>query len=324
MPIKRRSVIGLLSLAAPRPVIAQPRGQDFPARPIRLIVPFTPGSITDVAARYYATKVGGIVGQPLVVDNRPGANGLIGVAATLNAPADGYTVLIGTTSTLATNVALYRSLPYDPLRDLAPVGLMTVVPTVIVAHRDSRYRTLQDLVAAAKAELGKLNYASGATSYQLMGELFNERSGAVTTAIPYRGSADALTAVVGRQVDFAVIDMSTALSAIRDGVLRALAVASERRVESLPETPTAMEAGVPDFLASTWAGAMVSARTPAAELARMQAWWTQVTEASETASFFRSIGAEPAAGGPGTLRRLQEESIPLWKRMADRAKIELL
>ncbi len=298
--------------------------QDFPSRPIKFIVPFAAGSITDVSARYYARQLTTLAGQAVIVDNRPGANGLNGVNALLNAPADGYTVLIGTTSTLATNLALYKKLPYDPVADFAPLGMMSTIPTVIVTNTQSSIATLQQLIEAAKTVPGKLNYSAGATSYQLMGELFNERSSVKTAFIPYKGSSEALNAVLGQQVDFSVLDMSTALASIKGGKLRALAVAGEQRSSLLPDVPTAAEAGVPGYVASTWVAGVVSAKTPKAELDRLQKWFAQIAAQPETKAFHHGIGADVTAGGPAKLQEIQRQSIEVWKRVAANARIKQL
>lgn len=298
--------------------------QSFPSKPIRFIVPFAAGSITDVSARYYARQLGALSGQAVVVDNRPGANGLLGVNALLQAPADGHTVLIGTTSTLATNLALYRKLPYDPVADFAPLGMMSIIPTVLVAHKDGRYGSLKTLIDAAKAEPGKLNYSAGATSYQLMGELFNERAGVKTSFVPYKGSSEALNAILGRQVDFAILDMSTAMTQIKSGNLRALAVATAQRSVLLPYVPTAAESGVLGYVASTWVAGVVAAKTAPTELAQMQKWFQQIASQPETTAYHHGIGADVAASGPAVLQDIQRQSIEIWKRVAATAKIELL
>lgn len=320
-PSRRALLLGAASASLLGPAAF---AQGFPSKPIRFIVPFAAGSITDVSARFYARALGALCGQSVVVDNRPGANGLLGVNALLQAPADGLTVLIGTTSTLATNLALYRKLPYDPVADFAPLGMMSVIPTVLVAHKDGRFGSLKALIDAAKAEPDKLNYSAGATSYQLMGELFNERAGVKTAFIPYKGSSEALNAILGRQVDFSVLDMSTAMTQIKNGSLRALAVASEQRSVLLPSVPTAAEAGVPGYVASTWVAGVVSAKTPPAELAQLQKWFQQIANQPETTAYHHGIGADVAASGPAVLQDIQRQSIDIWKRVAASAKIELL
>jgi tripartite-type tricarboxylate transporter receptor subunit TctC len=311
----------VLSVAAIAAVPA--RAEVFPSHPIKFVVPFAPGSVTDVAARYYAKRLTDLGGQPVIVENRPGANGLIGVQAVLNAPADGYSVLVGTTSTLAVNVALYRKLPYDPLADFAPLSTMTAMPTIIVAPKDTPYKSTQELVKAAKANPNKLNYAAGATSYHLMAQLFNETSGIATTYIPYKGSSEALRATIGKEVDFGVMDASTALGPIKSGTLQGLAVASEKRLALLPDLPTATEAGINGYVASTWVAAVVSSKTPKPVLSRLQELMTRIANERETYAFFNNIGVVMMPAGPDALRTLMVDSVSLWKRVATNAKIEL-
>jgi tripartite-type tricarboxylate transporter receptor subunit TctC len=311
----------VLSVAA---VAALPaRADSFPSRPIKFVVPFAPGSVTDVAARYYAKRLTALAGQPVIVENRPGANGVIGVQAVLNAPHDDYSVLIGTTSTLAVNVALYRKLAYDPLADFAPLTTMTAMPTIIVAPKDTPYKGIQDLVKAAKADPGKLNYAAGATSYHLMAELFNETTGIATTYVPYKGTSEAMKASIGKEVDFGVLDASTALAPIKGGMLRGLAVASERRLAQMPDVATATESGVSNYAASTWVAAVIPSKTPRPVAARLEEWMTKIAKEPETHAFFNNIGAVMLPAGSGPLRSLMVDSVALWKRVATNAKIEL-
>lgn len=326
MSRSRRSLMALV-LCAPLLHLAPAAAQQapaYPSHPIRFIVPFAPGSVTDVSARWYAKQLTTLAGQPVFVENRPGANGLNGVQAMTSSPADGYTILIGTTSVLATNVALYRKLPYDPIADFSPLGAMSQIPTVIVTGRDARCGNLRCLVDAAKAAPGKLNYSAGATSYQLMGELFNERSAIQTAFIPYKGSSEALNAVLGGQVDFSVLDMSTALASLKGGTLKALAVAADQRSGLLPDVPTAIESGVPDYVASTWVAAVVTSKTPPKVVEQLQGWFSQIAGDPETRKYLLSIGADTMPGGPSSLRALQQQSIDLWRRVATNAKIELL
>jgi tripartite-type tricarboxylate transporter receptor subunit TctC len=208
--------------------------------------------------------------------------------------------------------------------DFAPLGMMSTIPTVIVTNAQSRIATLQQLVEAAKAAPGKLNYSAGATSYQLMGELFNERSSVKTAFIPYKGSSEALNAILGQQVDFSVLDMSTALASIKGGKLRALAVAAEQRSPLLPDVPTAAEAGVAGYVASTWVAGVVSAKTPKPELDRLQKWFAQIAAQPETKAYHHGIGADVTAGGPAKLLEIQRQSIEVWKRVAANARIEQL
>ena len=174
--------------------------QEFPNRPIKFIVPFPPGSGTDTSARYFGRKLTELTGQPVVVENKPGANGFIAVQAVLSAPADGYTVFVGSNSTLAVNVALFRKLPYNPQTDFAPLSMMMRAPTVVVVPPQSPYKSLAELVAAAKAQPGKLNHGGGSAGYQLMNEALNDRAGIDIRNIPFKGASEALTAVAAGTV----------------------------------------------------------------------------------------------------------------------------
>ena len=223
---------GLLAASGLLPV-TQALAQEFPSRPIRFVVPFPPGSGTDTSARYFARKLTEMVGQPVVVDNKPGANGFIAVRAVQSAPADGYTVFIGSNSTLAVNVALFKNLPYDPVADLAPLTMLMRSPALLIVPGNSGPRTLSDLVADARAKPGQLNFGAGSAGYQLMAEAFNDAARVQTVHVPFKGASEAVTAVSAGTVHFAFAEMTSAQELVRSGKLRAMAVASERRVPSL-------------------------------------------------------------------------------------------
>ncbi|MDX3904297.1 MAG: tripartite tricarboxylate transporter substrate binding protein [Pigmentiphaga sp.] len=297
---------------------------DFPSHAIKFVVPFVPGSITDIAARYYAMRLGEETGQSVVVENRAGGNGLIGVGAVLNARPDGYTILIGTTSILATNVALYRALPYDPLKDLAALGMMASVPSVIAVPAGSERSSIETLVRVGRAKPDSLNYSAGATSYQLMGELLQEKASFTARAIPYKGVGAALNALIGKEVDFSIVDATSALGSVQGGTAQALAVASKERLALLPNVPTTAEAGLPDFVASTWVAAVAPAGVPAARLAKLEQLFAKIADDPATRKFFTDRGAEVPTGGAATLRARQKEEIELWSRIVKSAKIEQL
>lgn len=294
--------------------------ETFPSRPITFIVPFVPGSITDIAARHYAKRLGEETKQPVVVENKPGANGLIGVNATLKAPADGYTVLVGTTSTLATNVALYRSLPYDPIKDFSPLGMMALMPSIVVVPAGTS-TSIKDLIKTGHEKTAGLNYSAGATSYQLMSELLKEQAGFAATAIPYKGVGAALNALIGKEVDFSVIDASSALGPVQGGTVKGLAVASKNRLALLPDVPTAAEAGLQNFEASTWVAAVVSAQTPAPVRTQLEQLFTKIADEPGTQEFFKNRGAEVPRGGAAEVLARQKSEIPLWTRIVETAKI---
>lgn len=296
--------------------------QEFPSKPIKFIVPFPPGSGTDTSARYFGKKLGELTGQPVVVENRPGANGFIAVRALLTAPADGYTVFIGSNSTLAVNVALFKKLPYDPQTEMTPLTMMMRAPTVLVVPPNSPHKTLTDLVNAAKAQPGKLNYAAGSAGYQLMSEALNDRANLDVRNVPFKGASDALIAVASGSVDMAFADITASYELVKGGKLRALAVASDRRSAILPSVPYFGETGVPGFTAYVWVGAMVSAKTPKAETDKLAALLTQIERMPETKDFYERLGAEVMNGGADEMRQFQSAEIELWKRIAIKAKVE--
>lgn len=298
------------------------RAQDFPSRPIKFVVPFPPGSGTDTSARYFGKKLSEITGQTVVVDNKPGANGFIAVRAVLAAPADGYTVFVGSNSTLAVNVALFKSLPYDPVADFAPLTMMMRSPAVLITPPNAAYTTLAELIAQARAQPGKLNYGAGSAGYQLMAELFNDQAQVLTHHVPFKGASEAITAVAAGTVGLAFSDITGATELIKAGKLRALAVASDRRVPALPALPTATEAGLNGFAAYTWVAAMVPAKTPKAETDKLAGWLSQIERLPETREFYEKLGAETMRGGPDEMRAFQNAEIQLWKNIAAKAKVE--
>lgn len=311
------SVVGALGTTS-----ALAQTADFPSKPVKFVVPFPPGSGTDTSARYFAKKFTELTGQNVVVDNKPGANGFIAVRAVLSAPADGYTVFVGSNSTLAVNAALFKSLPYDPVADFSPLSMMMRAPALLVVPAQSNYNSVSELVAAAKAQPGKLDYGSGSAGYQLMAELFNDVAGVQLFNVPFKGASEAMTAVASGTVHMAFADITGASELVKGGKLRALAVASDRRVPAVPTVPTAIEAGLPGFTAYTWVGAVVSAKTPKAETDKLAAIMGKIEAMPETREFYEKLGAETMRGGAEEMRAFQSAEIQLWKRIVTKAKVE--
>ncbi|MHB1124528.1 MAG: Bug family tripartite tricarboxylate transporter substrate binding protein [Ramlibacter sp.] len=312
----------LLALAMVPAGAALAQAADFPSKPIKFIVPFGPGSGTDTSARYFGRKLSELTGQPVVVENKPGANGFLAVKAVLGAPADGYTVFIGSNSTLAVNVALFKSLPYDPVADFAPLTMMMRSPALLIVPGSSPSKTLAELVAAAKAQPDKLNYGAGSAGYQLMAELFNDAAKVQTHHVPFKGAGEAVTAVASGTVDLAFAEMTSAQELVKGGKLRALAVASDKRVPALSSVPTAGEAGLPGFTAYTWVASMVPVKTPKPVADKLAGLMTKIEQMPETREFYERIGAEVMRGGPQEMRTFQNAEIALWKRIAAKAKVE--
>jgi len=312
--------------------LAAALGLSFPAtpaaaqvgegKPIRFVVPFPPGSGTDTSARYFAKKISELTGQAVVVDNKPGANGFIAVQSVLTGPADGSTVFIGTSSALAVNVALFKKLPYNPQTDFTPLSMMTRLPTVVVVPSSSPYKTLSELISAARASPGKLNHGAGSAGYQLMNEALKERASIDITNVPFKGASEALNAAAAGTVDLAFTDITASAELVKAGRLRALAVASERRAPALPSVPSMAEAGLPGYSAYVWVAAVVSAKTPKAEVEHLAQLFTRIERLPETRQFYERIGGEVMQGGPEELRSFQAAEIDMWKRLAVKAKVE--
>ena len=298
------------------------QAQDFPNRPIKFVVPFPPGSGTDTSARYFGRKLTEMTGQPVVVENRPGANGFIAVKQVLSAPADGYTVFVGSNSTLAVNVALFRNLPYNPQTDFAPLSMMMRAPSVLAVPPQSPFKTVADLVAAAKAAPARLNHGGGSAGYQLMNEALKERAGVDITNVPFKGASEALTALASGTVDLAFADITASAELVKAGKIRALAVASDRRAAALPQVPHMGEAGLAGFSAYVWVGAMVPAKTPKAEADKLANLLGQIERLPETKAFYENLGAETMNGGAEEMRSFQAAEIEQWKRLAIKANVQ--
>ncbi len=305
----------------PCTTLAQP--QAYPTRPIRFIVPFPSGSGTDMTARIFAKKIGDLTGQGVVVENKPGGNGFIGVQTLLSAPADGYTVFIGSNSTLSTNAATFRKLPYDPLTDFTPITLLSRGPCLIIVPASSPYHTLKELMDDARKRPGALNYGTGSVSYTLYSEWLNEQGQMKTTGVPYKGAGDAINGVMAANVDFAVVDASGAIELVKAGKVRALAYTAPQRSPLVPAVPSAAEAGVPDFLAYNWVAAAVSAKTPAAVAQRLGELFAQAAASEEVKAYYQRQSTALILSTPDELRDYQKNEIARWKRLAAIAKIEL-
>jgi tripartite-type tricarboxylate transporter receptor subunit TctC len=291
--------------------------QSYPAKPIRLVVPFPAGGTTDILARAVAQRLTDDWGQPVVVDNRPGAGGNIGTELVAKAAPDGYTLEMGTVGTHAINASLYAKLPYDPVKDFAPVILVAGVPNVLVVNPAVPATTLQELIAYAKANPGKLNFASpgNGTSGHLCGELFKVMAGVQMAHVPYKGSAPALHDLIGGQVQLMFDNLPSALPQIKAGKLRALAVTSTTRAPALPDVPTLAEAGVPGYAAASWFGLFAPAGTPPAVVAKVNtavAHWLASPEAKEK---LLAAGADPAGGSPEDFARHVAAEATKWAKV---------
>lgn len=315
----------LLAAALAAACVPAAVAQSWPARAIKVIVPFPPGGGTDIIAREVTQKVSTATGWTFVIDNRPGAGGNLGVDAVAKSPADGYTLVLGQTSNLAINPTLYPKLPYNPLKDLAPIAVVATAPLAIVVAASSPYRTLAELVSAAKAKPGAVNFASpgNGTVAHLTGELFQKAAGVRFQHIPYKGANQALNDVIGGQVDLYMASVPSVLQQVRNGKLRALAVSSSKRVDDLPQTPTVAEAGYKGFDASTWFGFLAPAATPKEVVARLNAELNKALQQPDLRKRLSEEGADPVGGTAEQFTALMRDDIQRWGKVVKESGAKL-
>jgi tripartite-type tricarboxylate transporter receptor subunit TctC len=296
---------------------------DYPVRPVRIIVPSPPSGGTDIVARVLAQHFSNAFGQQFFVENKPGAGNVIGIEAAARAAPDGYTLLVSA-STIALNSVLYKKVPYDPVRDFAPITLAATAPNILVVNPKLPLKTLADLIAAAKAQPGKLTYGTPGigTSPHLCMELFKSMAGVDLQHVPYKGTAAAVMDIIGGQIDVAFATALTAKPLIDAGRLRALAVSGPRRVEALPGVPPVAEAGVPGYEAMQWYGLLAPAGTPSAIIERVHAEAMVALRSPEMKARLAADGAEPSGTTPAEFGAYIKRELQKWSRVRDAAHIE--
>jgi len=307
-------------LASARPAAAQGAAQ-----PLRLVVPYAAGGPVDVQARLLATSLQAALNETVIVENRPGAGSQIGARFVAAAPKDGRTLLIGNTSTLAIAPATAKNPGYDPVRSFIPLGLIAETATAMVVTPGFAANTVQELIAVARANPGKVSYASAGVGNgaHLIGELLQSTAKVELTHVPYRSGGETMTAVIGGQVQFAVIDLTSALPMIRDGKLKPLAVAGPTRSPELPKTPTMAESGYPAIVLPYWTGAAAPAGTPADVVARLEAALRQATLSAEYQAGLKRIGADLRPTGGKEMAALIAADFKRWGDVARQAGIQL-
>lgn len=293
----RRHFTALTAAAAAAPLAttgARAQGV-WPQRTISWVVPFTPGGVTDTTSRALGRRMGELLGQQIVIENRPGAGGSLGTESVARAAPDGYTWLYGTSGTMAANLFLYKNLKYDPLKDFTPVHAMLLSPTVLVVEASSRWQSVADLVKEAKANPGKLNFGSAGagTGTHLTGELFQTEAGVKLQHIPYKGTTPALQDLLGGRVDLMFDYMTPMMPQIRGGKLRALAVMSHERMEALPDVPTIVQAGFPNSTSFSWSGIVVPSGTPADAVKKIGDALATVLKENDVVGPFVALGSKP-------------------------------
>lgn len=297
----------------------------WPAKPVRMVVTFPPGGSADAVVRMLVPRLNEKLGQQVVVDNRPGAGGNIGLTVVAKAPADGYTLGVGAAGALAANSSLYAQMPFDPQKDLVPVSMLAAIPFVLIGHPSLAAKTQPELIALAKAQPGKLSIAHGGngTAMHLSAALFGQMADIKLTEVPYKGSGPAALDVLGNQVPLAVVDLPSALQHIRAGKLTAFAVTSPQRLPQLPEVPTVSEAGLTGYDSTGWFGVVAPAGTPPAVVARMNAEITAALNDETLRTSMRNLGVEPAPGRADAFDAYIRAETQKWSRVIRQANIKL-
>lgn len=319
--IPRRAVIGALAAA---PSFA--RAEAWPARPPHLVLPFPPGGTADVLGRTLADRLGAAIGQPVVVENRPGASGTIAAEAVARAAPDGYTIFLGTQGTHAANAALFRRLPYDPARDFVAIAPLAMVPNLLVVHPAVPARNVAEFIAYAKANPGRLRFGSSGngTSIHLAGEMFEAASGVEMEHVPYRGSAPAQTDLIAGRIELMFELLPGTIGLIRAGSVRPLAVASRARMAALPDVPTFIEAGVPGFVTGAWFGVFAPAGTPDPAVRRIAAAMAGMTgPGGSLLARLGELGAEPLTSTPEEFAAFVVSETARWAEVVRRSGARL-
>jgi tripartite-type tricarboxylate transporter receptor subunit TctC len=317
-PSRRVLCLSFIIAAFATPAVAQ----TYPSKPVTFIVPFAAGSATDQLARMLGQSVTTETKQPVIVDDRAGASGMIAAQFVAKSAADGYTVLITTNTTHAADEHLFKKLPYDPIKDFEPVTGLGKGGQVLVVRSDGPYKSVADLLSAARTNPGKLSFGSGSSSSRVAGEMFKQLSKTDILHVPYKSNPNALTDLLGGQIDFMITDTATGVPMIKGGKLRALGVSTLKRMALVPDVPTIDEAGVKGYDMGYWFAAYVPAHTPAAVVARLRELLIAGTKSSSAKSFFESAGVDPWTTTPAELASFQAAETKKWGTVIKAAGIE--
>ena len=298
--------------------------QNWPAKPIRIIVPFAPGGATDIPARLLAPKLQDALGQPIVIENRTGAGGIVGIQAAAQSPADGYTMLMATNGELVMNPSIYPKLPYDPFKDFIPISIMIESPMMLVTSAASSFNSLADILAAAKAKPGSVTYATagtGSTSHVLT-EMLAQQAGVQLLHVPYKGGAPASAATASGEVSMGLLNLGSAVNFVKGGKAKALAVTSARRNPNFPDWPTAIEAGIPGFVESIWIGMAAPAGVSKTIIDRMSVEVAKALKAPDVRERLVQLGNEPLGTTPEEAAARIKREFPRFAAAIKQANIK--
>jgi tripartite-type tricarboxylate transporter receptor subunit TctC len=320
---RREMMVGLVGIGACAAVTPRALAQTWPSRPVTLIVPFTPGTTSDVIARSLAHELTEQLGQTFVIENKTGAGGNIGAAAVARSAADGYTILFATTGQAATNQLMYKQMEYDPQRDFTPIVLVSKAPIIIAARPEAPYSSLQEFIDFAKANPNKATagFPGSGTLGHITGELLQAKAGIVFSYTQYRGSAQILTDLIGGHIDVGMDSMAAYVPAVEAGKIKALALASAKRWPKLPNVPTVSESGLPGFEASVWYAVLAPANVPAEIVTKINSATNAWLVKPKTKEFLNNLGIETAGGSPQQVRDFIKSEVEKWAPIIKAANI---
>jgi tripartite-type tricarboxylate transporter receptor subunit TctC len=322
MTITRRLLCATAALAAVLPGLCQAQAAAFPSKPIKILVPFTAGSGADSSSRFYGEQLGKVFGQTVTVENKPGGSGVVAVQAVRQAPADGYTILMGSNSPAVVNAITIKNLPYDPFKDLRPLFGLAISPVAFAVRADSPHKTIGDVVAAAKRENRPLQLGNYSAGYQLVAAWLGTASGLPVTHIPYKGGAQMLTDVVGGQLEVGVIDFTGTIELMKGNRLRVLAITAASRDAKFPDIPTMKESGFADFETAVWSAFFMRAETPDDVVDKLAAAIQKVMTSDAGKAYHASLPSQPMMMGPKALGDFQLREYQRFKKVADTAGIQ--
>lgn len=298
--------------------------QGFPSRPIRLVVPYAPGGNVDISARIVGPGLSELLKQTVIVENRPGGGGNVGAGLVAKATPDGHTLLVGSSGPLSVNPVVFKDIPYDSVKDFAPVSLVQIVPLVVLVSPQFSIGSVKELIGRAKAQPGKITMASagsGTTNHFAI-ELFSSMTGAKFLHVPYKGSGPALGELLGGQVNTMIDQLTSSMGFIKDGKLKVIAVTAAKRVSALPNVPTLAESGVPNYEASTYLGILAPAGTPRDAVSKLNAALRKVVDTPAVQDRFRGLGADPGSSTPEQFAKMIREELGKWRNLAKTANLQ--
>ena len=301
---------------------AAAQGANFPTRSLKIVVPTSPGSGSDTTARYFAEQLATALGQPVIIDNKPGANGTIAAMAVKQAPADGYTIFLASNTHMAVNPIFVKDLPYDPIKDFKPVAGIARGMMIFVASANSKMGSVADLVTAAKATKQQLTVGTYTAGFHLSAEWFASATGTKYVNVPYKGAPEVFVGLMGDQLDWGVSDLIAAMPQVKAGKLKALAVSGEKRHPDYPDIPTVKESGYPEYVNYTWTSLYMRAETPDAVAAKLVDAMQKILVTPGAREFIAKIGSDPMAFPPAEMRKFQISETERFRRIADGAGIK--